>query len=572
MGTDQLASFSSALCDASSFVAPALVKIAAPKPPKKFVEKAVDWATTPKLQDMGAEGVTGLNRLKQLLGAHRAKALFKQYEDATDPAERERLLRELVKEDTRVTGTRAATVLGTGAGIGLAGQGLAKGIASLGRRGAEALAASGATEEEKKQSPREALRASLSRRGVGSTGQNIAERWLLKGEDTDKVTAEEALGIPLNAAVAGVTGAAVARPVLERLVGAQTFYHGTDPESAKAILRTGLDPIYGGREGGVAHTMEGRAQEARDLRARAHAFEQEFNRVVADHEAASKAYYATPRRDPAFDEVKLKFDAAEAAENDVWRRRQKMIHERETPYDLRRRADEIVPRQPLMSVSKGGFEGVPMEHAKFLENAKGRSFVGKGDAGRGAAAAYAVLQDPTEFNRINAEVMEAGKLMNNGQKLKGVIKGDIAALKGAYRLLNPSGDSPIVGGVMPYEEFHQRFEPDPDDITRFQTGHRSQRPDMNSVYAAAHPERAAAGVAEAIDPSQLAKNKPSLGQILKNRSKNWVQYASKNKKRVGAGVALAALPVALGGYQAATAGNRVVQKLRGKYEPPSPTE
>ena len=52
-----------------------LMKVAAGEPwYLRAGKKAVNWATTPKAEDLGAAGMTGVNRFKQLLGGHRARA------------------------------------------------------------------------------------------------------------------------------------------------------------------------------------------------------------------------------------------------------------------------------------------------------------------------------------------------------------------------------------------------------------------------------------------------------------------------------------------------------------------
>lgn len=344
--------------------------------------------------------------------------------------------------------------------------------------------------------------------GGGETAKNVAEHLALKGKDTDKITAEEVVGTPANALTAGVVGKFTGKTGLENILGAQSFYHGTDPGSATSIRAHGLDPAYGGRDGGVAHALSARAAKAKELRQQA-----------ADLRV---------RPDGFEDTLSKHLEAV---------------------------ADDLTPHMPVMSIG----EKVPMDNVDFVGNAKGRSYVARGVPGQYAAGAYALEANPELKQKIMKDFADSGEMMSGGKKVRGIFKAYKDMYDNYQAVLHSPEQSRIVGGVLPHEDFHTRFEPDPDDITRFQTGWRTKLPEQVDA------------VAEKLHPANLAKNEASVGQIFKNRSKNWTQYAKNNKLRVAGGAALLAAPVALGGFQAARSGKRVIDKLRGKFTPEEPS-
>jgi hypothetical protein len=106
------------------------------------------------------------------------------------------------------------------------------------------------------------------------------------------------------------------------------------------------------------------------------------------------------------------------------------------------------------------------------------------------------------------------------------------------RFVTPK-DTNVVGGVLPQEVFDARFERDPDDVMRMQSGYRTQ---------------------QKIEPQNLAKNEVSLGQIWKNRTRNYGNYVKNNKGKVLSGLGLLGLNAAMTGSAIHNVG-RTVNKI-----------
>jgi len=211
--------------------------------------------------------------MRQLWHGQRLDDLIKRYRAMPSGPEKEELLKQLSSEDNQVLMHRLG-LLGAGVGateLGVFGaqkaveKGMPYAAAALGRPFDER------TEEQRKadenKSRHERIRSMLGGMGLNpdeGVGASIIERFMQNPEDTDKLTAAELANIagsPLTAATAAIPAMALTRPALERLVGAQTFYHGTNPTAAEGILQTGLDPNFGGGATGVTAKLHAKHQE-----------------------------------------------------------------------------------------------------------------------------------------------------------------------------------------------------------------------------------------------------------------------------------------------------------------------
>lgn len=456
--------------------------------------RAHAFATIPKGVEAHAEGLTGLNRVRQMLGGQRAEHLYQAYQEAEgNPAAREKILLQLSGEDSQVL--RARLLAGVGATTALTGaaQGAAtlagKGVQAAGRKVIQKKKETAETAAERKADPEAFLHKQLDARGIGETGKSIASRFALAPNDTNRITVGDVLTPPTAAFDTALIGSVLAKPGVERLVGAQSFSHGTSPAAVRSILQSGLDPAYGGIEGGAAHQQELLAQKARGLRA----------------EAGVEGLPPKAVR------------------------------------GLHREADRVAPQLPLMGID----QHIPMDSHDFVNNAKGRTYVAKGVGGQAAAALYSHLQDPTPWNEFR-ERQEKMPL------LKGMLGGSAAnQMRLGRDYFYPKKDARIVGGVLPTEDFHAQFEPDPDDVTRFQTGWRSKR--------------GPGEVASVLSHEHLHTGTPTFRQIFKAHARDYGKYVKNNPGRVASGAVMTAIPTAMA---ASTLYNtkRVVDKIRGTHK------
>lgn len=497
-----------------------------------------------------AQGVFA--RGKQLLSGERVSQLRRAYQEGFHGPHREELLKELANEDNRAFAMQTGTALaGTGAGIA-GGQALSsfvggKVVPYLQRKGLQlATGTEGQNEDGSERTPEEIYRESAKSLGVNPDGfvGRTGERAMLSANDSHRVTMDDLVG--LNGPVGGAGGRAVlmgaaqaklVQPMAANLLGAQTFYHGTDRETAPKILQHGIDPGYGGIPSGQAAKLTEQGRAASQLESDAARLEE-----AQQHGEATK---------------------------------------------LRIRATHERPKYPL---SSAGQEPVPLNTERFQSNAEGRTYTGRGEAGRVAVLGYAMRQNPelkdeaVEAFRNSPGVRARTEALDGrnsaGEKvspLRRVAQGvrtmapgpqqlyDAATmLKGPHDvLLNPGKDKThTIGGVMPVEKYDAMFEPDPDDVTRAQTGHRTRT------------ERKVApgqlGTAEAIAPEHLNANSPTLKQVWQNRTKLPMrEYLKKYPGRVGTGLAQAGVQAGLMGLQGLNAYhaiNPLVQKAKGTFK------
>ena len=116
------------------------------------------------------------------------------------------------------------------------------------------------------------------------------------------------------------------------------------------------------------------------------------------------------------------------------------------------------------------------------------------------------------LTEASAEARKAGRALTPEEAQKEYLQG----------LLKDKGS--IVGGAMPYDEFHSAFEQDPDHVK----GH---------TFRSTH----------GIDAQNLRRDGASLGDIIQNRSKDIGKYIQNNPQRFGKGLAAGTGSLALAG-------------------------
>jgi len=75
-------------------------------------------------------------------------------------------------------------------------------------------------------------------------------------ERINQSTKKDEIPKPVKAIGTGLGAVGLAKFAKPRLMGYKDVYHGTSVDSAKKIKQTGLDPNFGGKEGGVADTFK----------------------------------------------------------------------------------------------------------------------------------------------------------------------------------------------------------------------------------------------------------------------------------------------------------------------------
>ncbi len=375
----------------------------------------------------------------------------------------------------------------------------------------------------------------------GKALREVIER-LGNSSATNKLTYGDTLPVPTQAAMAAGVLGLTGKTMAANLLGAQTFYHGTPKENVDNILRTGIDPSYGGIEGGGAWRISQKGQAAKEM-----------NNIVNSSSSwpYDANYLSKEQQRGLIDQYGEKLKGVLMPGE----HREFMGHDR-----LQRAADHISPKMKLMGT---GTE-IPMDTTDFLANAKGNSFVAKGFPGRVAATAYGRMIDPKATETLNKLVGESkrkfqpmvesiaksGPLASFGRMLGyNLIKAPIDIVtegKKYYDGLVTPHDTNVVGGVLPQEQFDSQFIRDPDDVTRMQTGYKTQTK---------------------IDPKNLARNEVSLKQIFNNRSRQYGKYLKNNKGKVLSGLGLMGvngLMSGLAGHSIYTTGKKILGKNERK--------
>jgi hypothetical protein len=498
------------------------------------------------------EGLTGLNRIRQKLKGDLAKKYYDQYSAMPAGPEKEQMMRRLVDEDTSVLNSR----INAGAAAGLAGTGLVygvnQGLGKLVNMGAGAVRR-GLSESDddtginnnddeftRAQKQYNNIENSIGGKG-GKAVREVLERFG-NSSASNKLTYGDTVPVPTQAAMAAGVLGLTGKTMAANLLGAQTFYHGTPKENVDNILRTGIDPSYGGIEGGGAWRISQKGQAAKEM-----------NNIVSSSSSwpYDENYLGKEQHRKLIDQYgeKLKGVLMPGEHKEF------MGHDR-----LQRAADHISPKMKLMGT---GTE-IPMDTTDFLANAKGNSFVAKGFPGRIAATTYGRMIDPKSTETLNKLYGESSKkfgpmidnLTNSHPvsrfgKMLGYVLGKapidmITEGKKYYDGLVTPTDTNVVGGVLPQEQFDSQFIRDPDDVTRMQTGYKTQTK---------------------IDPKNLARNEVSLGQIFKNRSRQYGKYLKGNKGKVLSGLGLMGLNGAmsgLAGHSIYTTGKKILGKNERK--------
>jgi len=226
--------------------------------------------------------------------------------------------------------------------------------------------------------------------------------------------------VPIMLGSAGLkAGNAVVKQGLMGVLGVQDAYHATSNESAKKIVEHGLDPSRGGQKGGATRALMREAYES--------------NKIYPTIKAA-----------------------------------------------------------PLISQQRDAYLKVPVYD--LFDQAVQRSYVGTGLVGKGSVGYYAAKTNPEGFMEKVKNVIESTALARK-QLEQTSFKNPIKKIKAfantakevaktplkvndLYNFLyskNPE-EMKIVATAMPFNEFHQRFEPDPQDVAYLRTGYRTKRP------------------------------------------------------------------------------------------------
>jgi hypothetical protein len=223
---------------------------------KRVGQKIINYSSGVKGNE---DNLKGVNRIRQVLRGDLTKDLYNRYSTAAPGLEKETLMRKLVDEDGKTFWSRAGALGGTYVGGALGLEAGGKVLGKIVGTGANKLTESLSKDIQVTDNKKDKFQNNLNsvRKQYGRIPSEILERM---GDPnlTDKITAQEALGIPMGAAInSGIFGL-TAKPMMGNLLGAQTFYHGTAKENVPKILKEGIDPQYGGIEGGGAWKIKER--------------------------------------------------------------------------------------------------------------------------------------------------------------------------------------------------------------------------------------------------------------------------------------------------------------------------
>jgi hypothetical protein len=489
-------------------------------------KKIVDYSPDITGQE---EGLKGINRARQIFRGDLAKKYYKQYSNMPAGPEKEKMMRQLVDEDTKsLQGKMLAGaagvggLMGTSLGVNYLGGKLTQAGGYLARKG---LMKAKDIETKEDEDPIKNFQNQLQgiEQGYGKVPREILER-LGDPDYTKKVTLQDIQGPPLLGAMSAATLGLTGKTMAANLLGAQTFYHGTPKENVDSILQNGIDPSYGGREGGGAWKIDQKTQLAKAI---------ESGQITNIDQLKQRA-----------NGVLSNIEMDNLLEDTSWARGEQE--------QLGLMSKRLKAKMKLMGIGKD----IPMDTTNFVENARGRSYVAKGLPGRAAATAYGRITDPKAIEdgqRMMQGTMKRIKPLMEGIEKHPILSYPMGFLYGATkapfdmlsegkkyydRFVTPK-DTNVVGGVLPQEVFDARFERDPDDVMRMQSGYRTQ---------------------QKIEPQNLAKNEVSLGQIWKNRTRNYGNYVKNNKGKVLSGLGLLGLNAAMTGSAIHNVG-RTVNKI-----------
>jgi len=541
--------------------------------PNAYIPRPIiDYLEQSGGEDLTQADVSPAGKARQAWQGTRVEALRKQIAGMPDSPEKIKLIQELGRADVNMSRMHRGLAPAVGLGIGALTTAGFQGLFELARYGGKAKLLRDHLSEEERKLPKDQQLKLLGERSP------FAARLLLKGEETDKITPKDALTAAQLSALPAGGAYLMGKGTVADLVGAQRFWHGTDAESGAKILETGIDPGFGGREGGAAwrgterqklvNQLEelhplitsknpghralaiqelGGPEELADRLTRLGVAQDTKERLL---ESLSRRYQRSGVK--ALDEVQPGLRLSGKRQGHIGRAMGKLgprAMSRAMAGDLTdlEAVDKEIEEWSRLSQSKK--PDVPVDASGFQERASGRAYVA---TDRGAALNYGHMQDPSEGieamrdaersarkanDRLNAEVAgpratltqqlidegmdewvaeyEARKRIPIGSPTKGEMA-DTAKkmLKGVYRT-NLEPEKPIlIGGVMPAEEFGRRFEQDPDDVMQLGAAVRTKNPVQPGQL----------GTDELIDPKSLAKNDVSLAQILRARTRNPMGY------------------------------------------------
>jgi hypothetical protein len=473
-----------------------------------------------EIADAAPEKLTRVQRAKQVLLGYRPAALREQYESVAPGPEKEKLLKALTREDSNTGMARA--------GLGSVAAPLAAGSMYAGYRGAKKFIPSvdmKYTGEKGNASEEEIARRKELVGASGTLTADVADRLNTDKGSTSKVTLQDATDVAKGTGGAAALTRYTGNSSLSRLLGVETGYHGTTPEAAQKILATGLDPAFGAREGGATRRLVAQSNVAAALRGEKPMTREDIHRL----------------------------NPAQAAH----------VLDAHLGYGGEHLADEIEPKMPLMTQSH-----VPINTEQFVDNARNRTYIARGEPGMYAAAQYASMQDPLVARRMKAEggahLADAAERRDIGGMGKGLSEVASAPMRARAEMMSDvPGKGRVVAMAMPMEKFEKNFEFDGDDATRFQHGFRTVRDEQGK------------GV-PLIGKEHLNLGEVTTGNIVRNRSKDMMGYIKKHPGRFAAGVAGTGLNVAAHGYNLAhniipTVGKMIPDAVKDKVRSMMPT-
>lgn len=365
-------------------------------------------------------------------------------------------------------------------------------------------------------------------------------------KETTRITIGDVAGVTVRVPLGILFSALLLKPGFARVIGAQTFSHGTRPENIKKILDKGLDPKFGAVSGGATRNI-----------IQSPVYKYPLNsEIMSKRMMAEVSVAAVPFPPPLSDSLPRIF-----SENKI----------------------------------------IDLPTNQYLNNAIGRTYVAKDSLGRAAAGTYALRYiDPETagkiapgFKKTIDEWSELGKGEFKGllRPVKSITKHIILA---PYNLgqaaMNLYSSDPekgrVVAGVLPYEQFNKQFEADPDDITYGGSGQRTRRgqaPAENKLFSSnahwmddkevdAYVDAVKAGIKPeelaAVAPDNLARGSVSYGQIWKNRTREMGNYlkSPQGRNRFLAGLGMLGGAGLIGRQMVYKPLKTVAQKATGKYQ------
>lgn len=478
-------------------------------------DKAEGIHLPPELQN--APDLKGVNRAKQVLLGYRPKDLYERSRNMEPGEARDTVMRSLMDED-RATGQLRSKIKATAGGAAMAG--MAGGQYLIGKALKKVVPSSFRSIDDGGETVSEEERARREQLIDDSPGARaLAERF--GDRDASKhLTVQDLTGAATGTAAAAALTKHTAPDVAANLLGVRRGYHGTTTDAAQKIMQTGLDPSFGGGPGGATEKLDARGRIVKELA-------KDRNQIRLDPEVLHK----------------LPIDLADSAYRGV------------RDGHIQSAIEDIQPRMPLMTQ---GEVGIPVDTTNYMSNARNRTYVGDGAHGFQAAKTYARMQDPALVERVQMEArqrqLEALNEGRFGDAMSAAFEASAPEVK-AERVVSSSipGQGRVISVTMPHEKYTDMFEPDPDDVTRFGTGMRSRRT----------PE---GGPVAPIGKEHLELGEASLGNIIRNRSKDMRRYIREDPTRFAKGVAGLGLNAAAHGANLYFNARPIIQKLRGTFK------